>query len=509
MKGKKFLHLFFAAAMLLVVATAGFAATMDTFTLGLPGDAKSLDPQKAMDTMSFAVTKHINEPLVTVDGKTKKLVPVLAERWEILDDHTYKFYLKKGVKFHNGDELTAEDVVYSLKRVTTSESVFAKSKGKFIDPEGFEIIDKYTVIVRTRGPVGGWLDSMKHPYASIFCKRAVEEGGKEYFRNPVGTGPFKFKSWIKGERIELTAFEDYHGKKPNFKNFNVLVLPDDSSRVIALETGTVDMIYSVPPNDCQRLKESEKVKVVEAPGLVLTFLDMNTQKKPLNDPKVRLALEYAVNKEAYNAVVYQGTSSIPNGPLLSACTFSPENVKTYPYNLEKAKELLKEAGYPDGMTLELWVSNFQDQVNGATVIQSMLAQIGIKVNIQVFESAVFDDHVKKHTHDLLISRWGMQTNRDAGQYWLPLFHSSNVNSSNWTLLSDKELDTYIDTANITIDTEKRTELFQKAWDRLDVLHPVVVLAVPHELYGARKDLVGVEDLYDGRLNYLGNLSLAD
>lgn len=104
MKGKKFLHLFFAAAMLLVVATAGFAATMDTFTLGLPGDAKSLDPQKAMDTMSFAVTKHINEPLVTVDGKTKKLVPVLAERWEILDDHTYKFYLKKGVKFHNGDE---------------------------------------------------------------------------------------------------------------------------------------------------------------------------------------------------------------------------------------------------------------------------------------------------------------------------------------------------------------------------------------------------------------------
>ena len=131
------------------------------------------------------------------DGKTKELVPVLAERWEILDPQTYKFYLKKDVKFHNGEELTAEDVVFSLKRATSNESVHAGSKGRSIDPDGLEIIDKYTVIVKTRGPVGGWLASMKHPYASIYNKKAVEAAGKNYFRNPVGTGPFKCSYNIK------------------------------------------------------------------------------------------------------------------------------------------------------------------------------------------------------------------------------------------------------------------------------------------------------------------------
>ena len=350
---------------------------------------------------------------------------------------------------------------------------------------------------------------MKHPYANIFNKKAVEEAGDEYFRNPVGTGPFEFKSWVKGERIELTAFEDYHGKKPNFKNLNILILPDDSSRVIALETGSVDMIYAVPPSDYDRLKDSSKVKVVNAPGLRILYLGMNNDKKPLNDPRVRLAIDYALNKDAFNEIVYQGNSVKPYGPLPTASTFTPANAEPCPYDPEKAKALLAEAGYPDGITLELWTGNFRDRVSGATVIQSMLAQVGIKVNIQVFESGVFDEQVKKNTHDLIISRWGMQTNRDAGQYWLPLFHSSSIGATNWTALKDETLDSYIDTVNTTVDEGKRKELFQKIWDRLDELHPVVVLTVPNELYGARKDLVGLENFYDGRLNYLGDLALED
>ena len=287
--------------LIFVAATAAcsFAATFETFTLGLPGDARTLDTQQAVDTMSFAVAKHINEPLVTVDGKTKQLVPVLAESWEILDPQTYKFHLRKGVKFHNGEPFTAEDVVFSLKRVADPKSAYANYRGRFIDLNGFEILDGHTLIVKTVGPVGGWLESMKHPYASIYSKKAVEEGGEDYFRNPVGTGPFKFKSWVKGESLELTAFEDFYGKKPNFKNFNIRILPDDSSRVIALETGKVDMIYAVPPNDQDRLNEpSSKVKVIKAPGLNLIYLGMNTQKKPLDDPRVRLAIDYAINKEA-------------------------------------------------------------------------------------------------------------------------------------------------------------------------------------------------------------------
>ena len=508
MSGKRFLRLA-ALAMGILAATAAacFAAGMESFTAGFPGDAKSLDPLQAVDTMSFAITRHINEPLVTVDGKTKQLVPVLAEKWEILDPQTYKFYLKKGVKFHNGEELTAEDVVFSLKRAASPASVHAGSRGKYIDTEGFQILDRYTVIVKTRGSVGGWLESMKHPYASIFSKKAVESAGAEYFRNPVGTGPFKFKSWVKGERVELEAFDGYHGKKPNFRNFTILVLPDDSSRVIALETGKVDMIYAVPPSDFDRLNTSSAVKVVKAPGLGLIYLGMNTSKKPLDDPKVRLAIEYAVNKEAYDAVVYQKKSVQPAGPLLPASTFTPADAKPYPYDPAKAKALLAEAGYSNGLTLNLWISNFQDRVNGATVVQSMLAQVGIKVNIQVFEAGVFDGKVKTNEQDLIISTWGMQTNRDAGQFWLSLFHSASVGSTNWTVLRDPEVDAGIDKVNATVDAAERKALFQKIWDRLDALHPMVSLSVPSELYGARKDLVGLENFYDGRLNYLGDLSL--
>ena len=508
MKEKMFVRLLMAAVFLFVACT-GFAKNMETFTLGLPGDAKTLDPHQAVDTLSFIVTKHINEPLVTVDGRTKQLVPVLAEKWEILDQQTYKFYLKKGVKFHNGEELTAEDVVFSLKRAASPDSVYAKSKGKYIDTDGFKIIDKYTLIVRTRGPVGGWLESMKHPYASIFSRKAVEEGGKEYFRNPVGTGAFRFKSWVKGERMELVAFDDYHGKKPAFKNFNIVVLPDDSSRVIALETGKVDMIYALPPTDFDRLDASAGAKAFKAPGLGLIYLGMNTQRKPLDDPRVRLAIEYAINKEAYDAIVFQKKSAQPAGPLVPASTFSPKDAKPYPYDPAKAKALLAEAGYPKGLTVNLWISNFQDRVNGATVIQSMLAQVGITVNIQVFESGVFDTKVKTNEQDMIISTWGMQTNRDAGQFWLSLFHSASVGSTNWTVLRDKEVDEGLDAVNSTVDDAKRTELFQKIWNRLDTLHPFVSLAVPNELYGARKDLVGLEEFYDGRLNYLGNLTLKD
>jgi ABC-type transport system substrate-binding protein len=495
------------ALLLLSVASAGFAKEIETLTVGLPGDAKSLDPHKAVDTMSFAVIRHINEPLVTVDCVTKEIVPVLAERWEMLDDHTYKFYLKKGVKFHNGEELTADDIVFSLKRAASPESLFAKSSGKYIDTEGFEIVDRYTVIVRTNGPVGGWLETMKHPYANIFNRKAVEQGGADYFRNPVGTGAYRFKKWVKGERVELTAFDDYHGAKPNAKTLVFLILPDDSSRVIALETGKVDLAYAVPPSDYARLNSSANLKAVKAPGLRLLYLGMNTQKKPLDDPRVREAVTCAINRDAFGEVVYQGNSVKPIGPLVNASSFTPKDPKFTGFDPARAKALLAEAGYSKGLTLNLWTANFRDRVSGATVIQSMLAQVGITLNIQVFETGVFDGKVKTHEHDLMIGTWGMQTNRDAGQYWMVLFHSGGIGATNWARLNDPVFNADIEKAQRTVDAAERTALLQKIWDRLCELHPVVPLAIADELYGARKDLTGVDNFCDGQINYLGNVSM--
>ena len=494
-------------ALSLLGAGVCFAAPRgENMRVGVSIDAKNFDPQNSADTYSFSMQKQIFEPLYTVDGETRQLTPVLAESYEQIDDKTYIFHLRKGVKFHNGEELTADDVIFSLTRVATpGKSVFAKSKGVWLDPKGFEAIDKYTVKITTAGPVGGWLGSMKHPYAMIMNKKAVEANPDEVFRNPVGTGPYKFVSWAKGERVELEAFGDYWGTKPYAKTLTFVVLPDDSSRVIALETGKVDMIYAVPANDFARLQESKTVKAVKAPGLVLLHLDLNMDSPKLKDVRVRKAIDAAIDKEAYVEAVFQGNGVVAEGPLPNASSFYPEKRQKWPYDPELAKKLLKEAGVKN-LELDLWVMNSSERRMGAEVIQNMLADVGIKVNVSVFENAVINDKIRKeHTHDMYSSTWGMQTNRDAGVYWQSVITTSAIAATNSARISDPTLDKLMDDSNKCVNAEQRNGYFQKIWDRMNELHPWVYLCMADELNGAQKDLIGVDKLFDGKINLLTHL----
>ncbi len=495
------------ACLLAFPVISSAAADMSVLRVGVDGDAKNLDPQNSVDTYSFSIVRQMYEPLVTWDGYQKKLVPVLAEKWEMLDDSTYKFYLRKGVKFHNGDDFTAEDVVYSLKRVASPDSVFAGSRGKFINVNGFEIIDKYTVIVRTNGPVGGFLSSMKHPYASIMSKRAVTEGGRDYSKNPVGTGPYKFSKWVKGEYAEFDRFDQYYGKKGNFGKIRFIVLPDNSSRMIAVETGKVDMIYGVPYNDYDRLKKENKVQVVEAEGMVLTHLGMNTQRGELKDPRVRLAIEYAIDKEAYAKVVYNGHAKPAEGPLPPVSMWYPTKRESFAYNPKKAKELLKEAKFQGKTPLTLLVMPNKDRVDGATLVQAMLADVGIPAEVKVMETALFEKELNAGNGDMYIGTWGMQTSSpDPSVFWQALFTISTIGTTNKTHINDKELDGAIQAASSTVDESKRPPLFQKCWDLLNKLHPIAYLTVANEIYAGKKNLVGLETLRSGKVNYLGDLS---
>jgi ABC-type transport system substrate-binding protein len=496
----------FGTTAALFFAGAVFAETRgENLRVGVSVDAKNFDPCNSVDTYSFSMQKQIYETLFSIDGKTRQLVPVLAESVEMSDDHTYKFHLRKGVKFHNGEEMTAEDVVFSLSRASNPEtSVFAKSHAAWIDRDGFEIVDPYTVIVRSKGPTGGVLASLKCPYANILCKKAVEEAGKDYFRKPVGTGPYRLVCWTKGKKVELEAFPKYWGTKPYAKKITFVVLPDDSTRIIALETNKVDLIYAVPAADYERLKEQKDIKVVKAPGLVLLHLAMNTQSPKLKDPRVRLAIEHGIDKSVYNQVVYGGNATTPRGPLPDASLYLPEKAEAWPYDPEKARRLLKDAGVKD-LELNLWVMNASDRINGATVLQSMLAQIGIKVNVTVYENAVINDRVRKGDHDLYLSTWGMQNSRDAGMFWQAQFTKSSIGATNDSWLSDDRTDDWINEANHTIDGIQRNAIFDKIWDRINELHPWVYMSLAEELNGSHRDLLGVEDLLDGKINFLGNL----
>ena len=498
-------YLFVLAAVL--AASAAFAAPRgEEMRVGVAIDAKNFDPHNSVDTFSFSMQKQIYEPLFVLDGNAKEPAPMLAESYEMLDDCTYKIHLRQGVKFHNGEELTAEDVVYSYKRlIDPKRCVVAKTKGADIDPDGFEIIDKYTVIIRTRGPIGGWVSSMK-PFQMIFNKKAVEEAGDDYFRNPVGTGPYKFVKWTKGEKVELEAFDDYWGVKPYAKKLTFYVIPDNSSRIIALETGKLDMSYAVPSADYDRVVSEGKVKVVKVRGPILLHLAMNMDSPKLQDVRVRKAIDAAISKEAYCQVVYNGNATPGVGPLPTASTWLPENPVKWDYNPELAKKLLAEAGVKD-LELTLIVMNAADRIDGATVLQSMLGQVGIKVNIEVYENAVVNDKVRNDpsSYDMYCATWGMQNSHDAGVYWTGSIQSVAVGSTNNARFSDAEVDELVYKANRTIDEKARGELFQKVWDRVNDLHPWVYLCQADELHGAQKDLIGVEDLLDGKINLLSNL----
>ena len=204
--------------------------------------------------------------------------------------------------------------------------------------------------------------------------------------------------------------------------------------------------------------------------------------------------------------MYNGNATPGVGPLPTRSTWLPENPVKWGYDPELARRLLKEAG-AEGLELELWVMNASDRITGATVLQSMLGQVGIKVNIEVYENAVVNDKVRNDpsSYDMYCATWGMQNNRDPGRYWRGSITSHSTGATNSARINDPEIDRLVEFVNRTIDEKARGELFQKVWDRVNDLHPWVYLCQADELHGAQKDLIGVEDLLDGKINLLSNL----
>lgn len=478
-------------ALMVCLGPAGAWAKGDTLIVANPADAKILDPHMTTESASNTVMRNIYQSLVQFDANGE-LEPVLCEKWERIDGG-FKFYLKKGVKFHNGEEMTADDVVFTFKRAT-SPGTALKALAGYIDPNGIEKVDDYTVILKTTQPMGSaFLASMNHPWASILSKKAVETHGKEYGMNPVGTGKFKFSSWDKGDRIILERFDDYHGEKAKLKKIILRVVIEANSRTIELESGAVDAIQDLPYVDIKRIEDDKNLRVDIKPGQRLFHIGVDTTLKPYDDVRVRQAMNMAINRAGIVKVVFKGYGEVATGPTSSAVLYNKtKETPAPPIDIAGAKKLLAEAGHPNGFKAQLLIADRADFVNIATVVQENLRKIGIDLEIKVYEWGSFIDVIKQPGHQpYIMNWWGGAPALDPFFFMNPPFHSTSPPISNRFFYKNPELDELLDKGVALSDGPERQEIYGKAWDILNRDLPWISLVTPVNVRGLSKSLKGI------------------
>lgn len=369
-------------------------------------DVTSLDPRNASATSTAAVISHLFSTLVKTD-ENQQIVPDAAESYEVIDDCTYKFTLKKGIKFHDGAELTSEDVKYTLDTIRKEDASYQlKSDFSFMS---CEIIDDYNLYIKTEQPNNSTL--LRLNYIKIIPKHYVEEVGDEAFSaNPIGSGAYKFVAREKDAFVEMEAFDDYFGEKPSIDRLICKIIPEASARIAALEAGEVDLISGVSTSQVPRLEQAGGIVVETKPTTRIVYFSFNLLKDgPLKDLRVRQAINYAVNKEEIIKGVLDGYGSPIESIGLSIFDGFDSSIKGYAYDAEKAKALLKEAGYGEGLTIEL-AGDYNGFINGADVAQAVaaqLAEVGIKVTVvEKTNNTLREEYASGTTSDLTMYSWG-------------------------------------------------------------------------------------------------------
>ena len=431
----------------------------DVLTVALASEPTGLVGSQVNNLVSNTPICNIAEGLITVtpDGE---YVPLLAESYEQVDDVTYRFHLKQGIQFHNGEEMKAEDVVYSLHAAAISPQV--KHASAMIDPEGFEIEDDYTVLIRTVSPYAPIIACLSHSANSIVCKSAWEAAGDDFIRSPVGTGPYRFVKWTSGESVELTRFDGYHGEPAKTKDLIFRIIPEAASRVVELETGGVDVIGDVPVNDLSRFEESpDQFTVYGKPGMRIYPVILNQQSEFFDDVRVRQAMRYATNSKDIISVVWNGLATDVSTVMPPAVMGYTEDVTRYPTDVEKARALLAEAGYPDGFTCTLITSEASANVKIAEIIQAQWAQAGVTVNIDQMDNAAWLTKQNGMEFDVTVCPTSNSVG-DPDANFTKMFRSDNVGpAGNYSGYQNPQVDELIISACGSGDRQERIALYEQ------------------------------------------------
>lgn len=422
-----------------------------------------LDPALASTQPQWIFGDVIFETLVEIDTKFN-ILPALAKSWEIADDGLqYTFSLREGVKFHNGREMTAEDVKYSLDRVRDPATASPRQQN-FSSIESIEAPDPYTVVITLSEPFSPLLATLSHITAAIVPQEEVEKG--DFANNPIGTGAFQLTEWIRDERIVVEAFPDYW--QPDLPYLDRIVFTfsgDDNARVAALRSGDVDLLHQVPAQFVGILEDDPSIDIygTEQTGLTWQHLQLNTQREPFDNVLVRQALFAALDRQEIAQAGRPGTSEPVNASFLPDWHWAALDETVWEQDYDRAMELLTEAGYPEGFSFTMLViAGFEFQTRHAQAIQQQLEPLGIDANIQVSDAGIVLNSATSGEFDAIVL--GLSPTFDPDERVQQTFVCDA--GINWPRYCDPEVDELAAEARQTTDHEERAELYRELQRRL-------------------------------------------
>ena len=463
-------------------ADAGASTGKDTLVIAQGADAKSLDPHASNDNPSSRIRVQIYDRLMDLDDNGVPQ-PMLAESWERPDDKTIIFHLRKGVKFHNGDEMKASDVKFSLERALASPEVSHILAGI----NGVEVIDDYTVKVTTEKPMAAILNNLSHITIAILSERATKEAGDKFGQNPVGSGPYKFVSWQSGDRVTLEAFPEYWQGEAPVKNVVYRNIVEETNRTIGLETGELDIIYDIQGLDKNKLRDDERFVLIEGPQVSMTYLGFNMKKAPYDNPKVREAISYAIDQKPIIDTVFLGAGEAGNS-IIGPNVWGYYDVEKYTQDIEKAKALLAEAGFPDGFKAKIWVNDNPVRRDTAVILQDQLKQIGIDLTIETVEWGAFLDGTARGDHEMFLLGWGTVT-RDPDYGIYELVSTSTMGSAgNRSFYSNPTVDKLLEEGRTELDPEKRKAIYKEIQEIIRKDIPMYMIIYPLQNVVTQKNI---------------------
>jgi peptide/nickel transport system substrate-binding protein len=449
------------------------AAAGKTLVVGLVAEPTSMDPGQLTDINSMRVLSSVYDTLIRFKPGSFTQEPGLATAWTISPDGlTYTFTLRKGVKFHDGTPFDAEAVKFTYDRLLDPKHPFADT-GPFPFASFYygaikdvTVVDPSTVRMTLKQPFSPLLNNLTLNTGRIVSPAAVKKWGKEFASHPVGTGPFKFASWDKNVRIVLDANPGYWAGAPKLDRLIFRPLVEEQTRVTELLSGGVDFIVDVPPDNVDQVKKDPRLAFYSQPGPHIWWVTLNVQKKPFSDPKVRRAVNHAVNRDAISNDLLKRTATPAIGPIPPSIAWAfTDQVTRYPYNPELAKKLLAEAGYPNGFPAVFWIpesgSGMQSPKTMAQAIQADLAAVGITASIQTFEWGAYLNKYGKgfgQDADMGAMSFMLDPGDPAPMLSLVIDGKGGFRGSTY---DNPEVDRRLDEATRTTDLKKRGELYRQ------------------------------------------------